>query len=127
MLHDALQSTEPTRVTVSGNVQSLSLAVSMITDICKGTFKGFALLRQLTQQQRGITSLGAPTAVQTRPVYAPGYGLIPPSQVCAWAWTCMHHLGQLCGVLWSLFTALYCHMHACMHAHDHSCWVLACV
>lgn len=75
------QSTEPTRVTVSGNVQSLSLAVSMITDICKGTFKGFALLRQLTQQQRGISSLGGPTAVQPRPVYAPGYGLIPPSQL----------------------------------------------
>lgn len=72
------QSTEPTRVTVSGTVNSLSLAVSMISDICKGTFKGFALLRQMTQQNRSITPYAPP---QPRPVYAPGYGLIPPSQV----------------------------------------------
>lgn len=79
-----LQSTDPTRVTVSGNLQSLSLAVSMISDICKGTFKGFALLRQMTQQQRSIAAYGVAGAVpQPRPVYAPGYGLIPPSQVRA--------------------------------------------
>ncbi len=59
----------------------------MVTDICKGTFKGFALLRQLIQPQRGSALPGqqpfnlGPSMVQQRPVYAPGYGLIPPSQV----------------------------------------------
>jgi hypothetical protein len=76
------QSVEPTRVTVSGNTQSLSLALSMISDVCKGTFKGFALLRQMTQQQRG-PGAPHPAMLQSRPVYAPGYGLIPPSQVGA--------------------------------------------
>lgn len=75
------QTVEPTKVTISGTPHSLSLAVSMVTDIVKGTFKGFALLRQ-------ITNPGGPRAgalpnpmAQPRPVYAPGYGLIPPSQL----------------------------------------------
>lgn len=52
-----------------------------VTDIVKGTFKGFALLRQLSGQPpyRGTA---APSVPAGRPVYAPGYGLIPPSQVC---------------------------------------------
>jgi len=67
-------------VTISGTPHSLSLAVSMVTDIVKGTFKGFALLRQITNP--GAPRAGAmPMAAQPRPVYAPGYGLIPPSQV----------------------------------------------
>ncbi len=57
----------------------------MVTDICKGTFKGFALLRQLITPQRAAPGQQpfnlAPSAAQQRPVYAPGYGLIPPSQV----------------------------------------------
>lgn len=77
MLYSSLQSTDPTRVTISGTPQSLSLAVSMVTDICKGTFKGFALLRQLIQPRRP----GAGQPIPARPVYAPGYGLIPPSQL----------------------------------------------
>lgn len=81
-----VQSTEPTRVTVSGNFQALSLAVNMISDICKGTFKGFALLRQMVQQQRSVGPYG-PTVMQPRPVYAPGYGLIPPSQVRRAPWS----------------------------------------
>ena len=76
------QTVEPTKVTISGTPHSLSLAVSMVTDIVKGTFKGFALLRQVTNA--GVRPMampgGAPMA-QPRPVYAPGYGLIPPSQV----------------------------------------------
>lgn len=82
------QSVEPTRVTVSGNTQSLSLALSMISDVCKGTFKGFALLRQMTQQQRG-PGAPHPAMLQSRPVYAPGYGLIPPSQVSWLLAACM--------------------------------------
>jgi len=73
------QTVDPTKVTISGIPHSLSLAVSMVTDIMKGTFKGFALLRTLP---------GGPNApvlpngmAQPRPVYAPGYGLIPPSQL----------------------------------------------
>jgi len=55
----------------------------MVTDIVKGTFKGFALLRQITNPGGARAGpLGNPMA-QPRPVYAPGYGLIPPSQVSA--------------------------------------------
>jgi hypothetical protein len=78
------QTVEPTKVTISGTPHSLSLAVSMVTDIVKGTFKGFALLRQVTNA--GVRPMGMPPAApmaQPRPVYAPGYGLIPPSQVRA--------------------------------------------
>jgi predicted RNA-binding protein YlqC (UPF0109 family) len=77
------QTVEPTKVTISGTPHSLSLAVSMVTDIVKGTFKGFALLRQITNA--GVRPAGIPPApmAQPRPVYAPGYGLIPPSQVGA--------------------------------------------
>lgn len=75
------QTVEPTRVTISGTPHSLSLAVSMVTDIVKGTFKGFALLRQIANPATARPS-GVPSpAAQPRPVYAPGYGLIPPSQL----------------------------------------------
>jgi rRNA processing protein Krr1/Pno1 len=74
------QTVEPTKVTISGTPHSLSLAVSMVTDIVKGTFKGFALLRQITNAGVRPMGMAAPMA-QPRPVYAPGYGLIPPSQV----------------------------------------------
>jgi len=71
------QTVDPTKVTISGTPNSLNLAVSMVTDIVKGTFKGFALLRQLSASPYRLpTPLGTP-----RPVYAPGYGLIPPSQL----------------------------------------------
>jgi hypothetical protein len=81
------QTVEPTKVTISGTPHSLSLAVSMVTDIVKGTFKGFALLRQITNPGGARpVPLGNPMA-QPRPVYAPGYGLIPPSQVSYY--TCM--------------------------------------
>jgi rRNA processing protein Krr1/Pno1 len=72
------QTVEPTKVTISGTPHSLSLAVSMVTDIVKGTFKGFALLRQVTNA--GARPMPAAPMAQPRPVYAPGYGLIPPSQ-----------------------------------------------
>eukprot|EP00803_Ostreobium_quekettii_P004020 evm.model.scf_1666.1 EVM.evm.TU.scf_1666.1 scf_1666:6619-9159(-) len=68
------QTLEPTKVHLSGAPRSLELAVSMVTDIVKGTFKGFALLRQIA------TNLPDATATY-QPVYAPGYGLIPPSQI----------------------------------------------
>jgi hypothetical protein len=86
------QTVEPTKVTISGTPHSLSLAVSMVTDVVKGTFKGFALLRQIANP---ATARGAmPNMVQPRPVYAPGYGLIPPSQVCTHA-----AVGQITGLL----------------------------
>lgn len=72
------QSTEPTRVTISGTPHSLSLAVSMVSDIIKGNFKGFALLRQMASP---AARAGTGQLAQPKPVYAPGYGLIPPSQV----------------------------------------------
>jgi rRNA processing protein Krr1/Pno1 len=66
---------DPCQISISGTQQSLSLAMSMVADIVRGTFKGFALLRQLAgpqlHQQHQIP----------RPIYAPGYGLIPSTQV----------------------------------------------
>eukprot|EP00803_Ostreobium_quekettii_P001812 evm.model.scf_2157.2 EVM.evm.TU.scf_2157.2 scf_2157:21004-24161(-) len=68
------QTVEPTKVHLSGAARSLELAVSMVTDIVKGTFKGFALLRQMATNPPDPMS-------PYQPVYAPGYGLIPPSQI----------------------------------------------
>lgn len=73
------QTTDPTRVSLSGAPYSLSLAVSMVTDIVRGSFKGFALLRQATRPANGRASF--PSFTEPRPVYAPGYGLIPASQL----------------------------------------------
>ncbi|KAI3433611.1 hypothetical protein D9Q98_003420 [Chlorella vulgaris] len=72
------QSTDPTRVTIAGSPQSLQLAVSMVNDIVRGTFKGFAMLRQiaLSTSQPGMPGYGQP-----QPVYVQGYGFVPPSQV----------------------------------------------
>lgn len=70
------QQDDPCQITISGTQQSLSLALSMVADIVRGTFKGFALLRSLA---------GPPIPHQQlqqlpRPIYAPGYGLIPSTQ-----------------------------------------------
>lgn len=73
------QTQDPTRVSITGAPYSLSLAVSMVTDIVRGSFKGFALLRQATRPPGGRA--GYPPFVEPRPVYAPGYGLIPASQL----------------------------------------------
>ena len=59
-------------------------------DIVRGSFKGFALLRQVGGSTNNRAPLGIPypaaaAAVQpsgqSKPLYAPGYGLIPPSTV----------------------------------------------
>ncbi|PNW86132.1 hypothetical protein CHLRE_02g074511v5 [Chlamydomonas reinhardtii] len=73
------QSVDPTRVSISGAAYSVNLAVSIITDIIRGSFKGFALLRQATRPANGRN--GYPAFTEPRPVYAPGYGLIPASQL----------------------------------------------
>ena len=61
----------------------------MVMDIVNGTFKGFALLRQVAAPQ-GSPLRPSPFPLvlqpQPRPVYAPGYGLIPPSQVRMAGW-----------------------------------------
>lgn len=60
------QSTDPTRVTIAGSPQSLQLAVSMVNDIVRGTFKGFAMLRQIaisTSQQAALGQYGQPQPV----------------------------------------------------------------
>jgi hypothetical protein len=69
------QSTDPTRVTIAGSPQSLQLAVSMVSDIVRGTFKGFAMLRQIAMAS------GLGPFAQPQPVYVQGYGFVPPSQV----------------------------------------------
>eukprot|EP00210_Caulerpa_lentillifera_P007958 g7597.t1 len=67
------QTTDPMKVTVTGVQQSLNLAISMVTDIVNGNFKGFAMLRQYANDQKKLEAI--------QPIYAPGYGLIPPSQM----------------------------------------------
>jgi predicted RNA-binding protein YlqC (UPF0109 family) len=73
------QSTDPTRVTIAGSPQSLQLAVSMVNDIVRGTFKGFAMLRQIAM----AANPAAGPYAQPQPVYVQGYGFVPPSQVFA--------------------------------------------
>lgn len=73
------QSTDPTRVTIAGSPQSLQLAISMVSDIIQGKFKGFAMLRQIAAakemaHQHGGDGMGA------HPVYVQGYGFMPPTQ-----------------------------------------------
>lgn len=71
------QSTDPTRVTIAGSPKSLQLAVSMVNDIVRGTFKGFAMLRQIAiSSNPTLNPFGQP-----QPVYVQGYGFVPPSQV----------------------------------------------
>ena len=70
------QSCDPTRVTIAGMPQALQLAVAMVCDIVRGTFKGFAMLRQIaTNSQNGVAY-----GQQHTPVYVQGYGFVPPSQ-----------------------------------------------
>ncbi len=60
------QSMDPTRITVAGNAHSVQLAVSIVSDITRGTFKGFSMLRQVAM------GTGLP-----EPLYVEGYGLVP--------------------------------------------------
>lgn len=72
------QSTDPTRVTIAGSPQSLQLAISMVSDIVRGTFKGFAMLRQIAMASAAQNTLGQMAPQQ--PMYVQGYGFLPPSQ-----------------------------------------------
>ena len=50
------QTMEPTQVMISGMPSNLSLAVSIVNDIMNGTFKGFALLRQVTSRSSDLSA-----------------------------------------------------------------------
>jgi rRNA processing protein Krr1/Pno1 len=77
------QTVEPSLITIGGSQWALQLAVNMITDIMEGTFKGFVLLRQTRKPTpRARNKQQAPRSGRRAPIYAPGYGLIPPSEVC---------------------------------------------
>lgn len=53
-----------------------------VAGVAAGSFKGFALLRQATRPvSRGAPGYPGYYPTEPRPVYAPGYGLIPASQV----------------------------------------------
>uniref|UniRef100_A0A1D2A242 K Homology domain-containing protein n=1 Tax=Auxenochlorella protothecoides TaxID=3075 RepID=A0A1D2A242_AUXPR len=73
------QSSDPTRVTIAGLPQALQLAVSMVNDIVRGTFKGFAMLRQIALANASSPGM-ATYGQQHAPVYVQGYGFVPPSQ-----------------------------------------------
>lgn len=72
------QVSEPARIIMSGTPQALQLAASMVMDIINGTFRGFSLLRQLAQSDS--RQPGQPP-LASQMVYAPGYGLIPATEV----------------------------------------------
>ena len=85
------QTVEPTQVMISGMLSSLSQAVSIVNDIMNGTFKGFALLRQVTSRSSNLSATGtvrlpphasAPVVGKevslARLGYAPGYGVLMP-------------------------------------------------
>lgn len=74
------QSTDPTRVTIAGSPQALQLAISMVSDIIKGKFKGFAMLRQIATANEVAQQHGGMGAMAAQPVYVQGYGFMPPSQ-----------------------------------------------
>lgn len=71
------QTIEPARVTISGTPPALSLALSMVSDIAQGTFRGFAILRQFAKPS------GVRPMTRERPLYSPGYGLKFSSQETA--------------------------------------------
>lgn len=74
------QSTDPTRVTIAGSPQSLQLAISMVSDIIKGKFKGFAMLRQIATANEIAQQHGGMNGMASQPVYVQGYGFMPPTQ-----------------------------------------------
>lgn len=74
------QSTDPTRVTIAGSSQSLQLAISMVSDIIKGKFKGFAMLRQIATANEMAQQHGGMSGMASQPVYVQGYGFMPPNQ-----------------------------------------------
>lgn len=73
------QSTDPTRVTIAGSPQSLQLAISMVSDIIKGKFKGFAMLRQIATANEMAQQHGGMSGMVSQPVYVQGYGFMPPN------------------------------------------------
>jgi outer membrane biosynthesis protein TonB len=81
------QSTDPTKMTIYGNDEELHMAVSMVSDIIQGRFKGFAMLRQMAtrEQLAGVAEPHGRSFVDHRkhrksnPKYIQGYGLMPPS------------------------------------------------
>lgn len=73
------QSTDPTRVTIAGSPQSLQLAISMVSDIIKGKFKGFAMLRQIATANEMAQQHGGMSGMASQPVYVQGYGFMPPN------------------------------------------------
>lgn len=73
------QSFEPTAVTISGQPSAVNLAQAMVQDIVNGSFKGFAMLRQMVLHAAQAGE-GGLEAAGPLPVYIEGYGFVPPTQ-----------------------------------------------
>lgn len=76
------QTEDPMKVNLYGSSASLNVAISMVQDIIQGNFKGFALLRQIANSGTKNIDMKMEYPTDQEPVYAPGYGFVPPSQVC---------------------------------------------
>lgn len=76
---------EPATLVILGSAESVHMATRIVHDIIAGTFKGFALLRQVAV----VGQTGAEVApAETRQfVYAPGFGMFPQRQLFAVAAT----------------------------------------
>jgi len=79
------QTLDPATIVIAGRPKSIQLATSVIQDILAGTFKGFALLRQLSQSNSAATTSALSQAgpLDDRYVYSPGLGLFPKRQLFA--------------------------------------------
>jgi predicted RNA-binding protein YlqC (UPF0109 family) len=87
------QKHDPAQVTILASPQAAQVAESIVKDIIAGTFKGFALLRDLVAwREMPPTKLGAAGLASSPPacrqdsseeealVYAPGIGVMPKRQ-----------------------------------------------
>ena len=79
------QTLDPATIVIAGRPEWIQLARSVIQDILAGTFKGFALLRQLAQSSGEATTSALSQAgpLDDQYVYSPGFGLFPKRQLFA--------------------------------------------
>lgn len=73
------QSTDPSVVLVIGPPVAVALATNILLDVIAGTFKGFALLREIVHAKDNGAGAGGWDG-PSRPIYVPGQGLIPMRQ-----------------------------------------------
>jgi hypothetical protein len=72
------QQVDPSTIVIIGSSTSVALARGIVTDIVKGQFKGFKLLRELVAARNATMGVFEPSEMC---VYAPGIGMFPRHQL----------------------------------------------